>query len=309
MQALGGKLLSKGKFFGMALSVVLVVSGCTFFEPSARNARELKKLLDDRGVACEEFEVTVDEETQGELLTCKDGSAKNEGFYFVVWTSTEKRDEALKDFCFNIKRRANAQDEFIAASSWIGYSASTYIPTSLLAEELGQKVQNGESFCSERGLEVAEALSDEGVAIVKSIYVTYKDLQRVGIEKAEKYTLRFGSMMSGPELANLESRLDTDLFKLKKVPDLPSEILAKIEAIDPKAISKASRAFDNGTSPAYLFMSGFEGNSYEEKWDSMMPTINEHNRRVDLFNIAHSGAIINLASLLDTCAEFAPIEW
>lgn len=301
--------MSKGKFFGMALSVVLALSGCTLFEPTVTNARELKKQLDDREVACVEFEVTADEETEGELLTCKDGSAKNEGFYFVVWTSTEKRDEALKDFCFNIKRRANAQDEFIAAPSWIGYSASAYIPTSLLADELGQKVQNGESFCSERGLEVAEALSDEGVAIVKSISDIYKDLQKVSIEKAERYTLRFGSMMLGPKVEPLESRLSTELRKLKRVPELPAEILAKIEAIDPKAISKASRSHDNGTSPANLFMSGFEGNSYEEKWDSMMPKIKEHNRRVDLFNIAHSGALINLASLLDTCAEFAPIEW
>jgi hypothetical protein len=162
-------LLAIGKVLAVSLTAILTLSSCALFEPSIANARELKKLLDDREVACEGFEVTVDAETDGELLTCQDGSAKNEGFYFVVWASSEKRDEALKDFCFNLKRRANAQEQFIAAPTWIGYSASTYIPTSLLAEELGEKVLNGEDFCSERGLEVAEALSDEGIKICKEI--------------------------------------------------------------------------------------------------------------------------------------------
>ena len=304
-------MLAKSRFLAVALSVVLTLSGCTLFEPSITNARELKKQLDEKGVACEEFEVTLDAETGGELLTCKDGSAKNEGFYFVVWPSTEMRDEALKDFCFNLKRRANAKNEFIAAATWIGYSGSTYIPTTLLAGELGQSVLNGESFCSERGLEVAEALSEDGVAICKNIYGIYMDLKKVSIAKGEKYSLLFGkALREGPtSLALLEAKLATALANLEDVQDIPGELLTYIESIDTKAIGQASRAFDNGTSPAYLFMTDFTGDSYEEKWDSVMPQIQEHNRRVDLFNIAQSGTLINVASLLDSCARFAPIEW
>jgi hypothetical protein len=257
---MGVKMLSRGKFLAVALSAVLTLAGCSIFEPSVTNARELKKQLDDREVACEEFEVTADSETGGELLTCRDGSARNEGFFFLVWNSTEERDQALSEFCFNLKRRANAEEAFIAGSTWIGYSASTFLPTSLLADELGEKVLSGESFCSDRGLEIAEALSDEGVDICKSINV-------------------------------------------------PEELLEIIEAIEPTAISKAATAFSNGTSPQYLFMKILGGNTYEEKWDSMMPQINEHNRRVALFELAQSALLINIGTLLDTCAEYAPIDW
>lgn len=303
-------MLSKAKFFAVALSAVLTLSSCTIFEPSVTNARELKKQLDDREVACEEFEVTADSETGGELLTCRDGSARNEGFFFLVWTSTEERDQALSEFCFNLKRRANAEEAFIAGSTWIGYSASTYIPTSLLADELGEKVLSGESFCSDRGLEIAEALSDEGVDICKSINVISKDLRRVSIERAQKYQLRIGDMMTGSgSLVFTEVKLREALHNLKQIADVPEELLVIIESIEPTAISKAAKAFDNGTSPQYLFMEFIGGSTYEEKWDSVMPQITEHNRRVALFELAQSALLINTATLLDTCAEYAPIDW
>ena len=314
------------RFLLGAIVGTLVLSGCSTFGTEATNARQMKQLLDEKQVDCLQFEVQNDEEMRGELLTCADGTVKAEEFAFLIWPSSAEMELAFSEVCMNLKRLGNADEEFIVEGTWIAYSASTFWPASALAQELGAEILSGESFCNQLGLEIAAALSEDGVDACRAINESYQKFRKVKIAKADLFRagannqIYFGSMVS-PEKGTLNtmgSALRKQLRELSMIEDVPAELADRALDIDHLAVYRGATEHDNGTSPAYLFLSSpdeLEGRSAQTReerqllFDHWNEQVRTHNSRAATFEVALAGFNLQLAGLLDTCAKYAPIKW
>lgn len=313
---IGGKIKRALVFF---LPLLLAVSGCGFIQEDVSSGRDMKLLLDARGLDCEAFEVENDLVTNGEILTCLDGSLRNEPFSFIIWPSTEARDLGLTNFCLDLKSRGNAEKDFIVESTWVAYSSSSFLTAEDLADDLGAAIVTGEAFCVERGLEIGARLSKERMQTCDSIYKLHGDLKEISVREAVLVTgenvgtasLYFGSMSNVDKgtLSRMNLDLLMELGTLKTDPDIPGEIREKVDAVDHLAVHAA---------PLYLFTeipSWAKGKPALPRAQALklLDEINaqyiDHNVRVADFNIDLSSLNSSLTRVLDACRLYAEFDW
>lgn len=314
------------RFVPFLATMSLALAGCTAMDPEITSGRDMKLLLDEKGIDCESFDVTNDSENSGEILTCLDGSVKNDPFSFIIWPTVQDRDLSFTDFCLDLKRRGNAENSLIVQETWVAYSSSTFFSAEDLAEELGAEIISGQSFCEDRGLEVALTLSDPGIEACNDVHEIFKKYEGLSIRRAEKLSasnpnaLYVGQMISvdTSELSTMAQDLRVELRKLTDDPEVPTDIRDKAEEVDIGSVVRSATNYDNGTSPAYLFTtfpSWYEeiSNPTREQilqaFSEINETHDEHNTRVGEFEVELALFNFSLAGVLDACRAYAPFDW
>lgn len=313
------------------IAIILFLTGCVALDEPILSGRDMKQMLDSKAIDCEPFDVSTDEDSKAELLSCLDGTASEQYYFFLIWESSQERNAAFSDFCFNLARRGNASEEMIVGETWVAYSESNYFPASALATELGSEILSGEDFCTLEGFEIAETLNANGKTQCQQTLELYgkfdevsiRELGRVSIATARNESLdltgRIGFFngramnVSADVLTEYEQSLRKSLRGLITDPETPSTLVSAAKDIDYRSVSKASTLHKNGTSPAFLFTElpddmprNATDRQLQEVVDHMNLQIDEHNMRVAEFNVAKSVFMLDLALVLDTCQAYTP---
>ena len=317
--------------FASMIVIIFFLTGCVALDEPILSGRDMKQTLDSKEIDCESFDVSTDEDSRAELLSCLDGTASEQYYFFLIWESSQERNAAFSDFCFNLARRGNASEEMIVGETWIAYSESNYFPASELAKELDSEILSGEDFCTLEGFEIAETLNANGKAQCQQILELYgkfdevsiRELRRVSIATARNESLDLvdrigffsGRAMNVAEgvLTGYEASLRKVLLALTRDPETPSDLTSLSQNIDHRSVSKASKRHDNGTSPAFLFTElpdDLPRNATDRELQGVLEEMNlqidEHNMRVAEFNVAKSLFMLDLAVVLDTCQAYTP---
>jgi hypothetical protein len=205
------------------LSTSLVAcTGQTNVIDKVQTARDLKFLLDERQIACDDFDV-FSTGADSEVLACLDGTASQKSFRFLIWRSLDLRDAGLEGFCYELNRNGNASSELIIQDTWLAFSESDFFPASSLADELDASIVSGQDFCASRGLEVAPAYSDLEIADCESDTLTLRTL--VGNENLEslvnfrvgsKFSLWFEVQNEGPVDCILGGQYQSPVFSISR---------------------------------------------------------------------------------------------
>lgn len=316
------------RFLGFFLILVLSLTGCSVTQSEITSGRDMKLLLDDQGIDCASFDVSDDLVANAEILTCLDGSVKNEPFSFLIWRSMEDRDLGFADFCLDLKRRGNAEGDLIVQDTWVAYSSSSFFSADDLAEELGAEIISGESFCSERGLEIALTLTESGIVTCNAIHDLFEDFKDVSIDEAVLLTAQtVGSrgFYSG-DMGNVDketlSRMSNDLrLELRKLitdPDVPQEVRDAASQVEYNAAYKAATKHENGTAPLYFFVdipewarntSLTNKAAAQQFLDEVNSQYIEHNLWVADFKVELAFFNLSVAGVLDACSFYAPFDW
>lgn len=305
--------------------VILALAGCVATGSPISSARDVKLLLDEKGIPCESFDVSKEEETNAEILSCLDGTVSQDQFFFIIWKTADAKDRAFSNFCQGIESKGSAATELIVGKTWVAYSASDYFPISALAEELGSEVGSGAEICETQGLEVASSLNEANLASCQAIIANYEDLASVEIRHFNLVSLetladeslsmvdRIGSFngsamnVSFETLTDYEGELFSNLRALYNNPDTPANLASAARDVDYYLMSKAAHAYGNQTSPEYLFTNFPDVPNNPTTSDKEMVVqemnrqLSEHNSRVAEFRLEKASVLLQVAIVIDIC--------
>ena len=173
---------SMKRFFALGVGLVLVLSGCT--NSNAANADEMENMLQDAGIGCIGPNLGEITTVDAEVLNCRSAETR-EKFSVAIFASTEDRDMGMSDFCFDLDRTYYPGSQVALQRSWVAYGESG-ATIAAIADELGAQLMPADSFCSDRGLEIGAALSDQGFQACQRIGSIYDEFYRP-ISTAEPY--------------------------------------------------------------------------------------------------------------------------
>lgn len=310
--------------FFIALNLLLV--GCSDLQQDISNGRDMKLLLDSKGIDCESFDVDEELVANGEILTCLDGTVKNEPFAFIIWPAIDDRDAGFAGFCMDLKRRGNAQEALIVEDTWVAYSESSFFPAEILADELGAEIISGESFCLDRGLEIGAVLSKEGIQACDALYELAEEAKAISIDEVQLLTannIGFG-FQNGSKM-NVDKEflmsMSSDLWAVKGTlseEGIPLEIASAVDEIEPNGVYTAATKHENGTAPMSFWVNipswaknkgSYSKAEAQELIDELNEQYIEHNVWVAEFKVELAFFNLSLARVLDACSIHANFDW
>ena len=216
------------RFIGFLLAGVFALAGCSPAAESPSNARELKIVLDEQNVPCEEFIVSDDGES-GQLLTCTDGTASEEAFAYWVWPDIAERDLGMAGFCLNLERLGSGSQALAVGDTVVGLSYSAFYDANAMAEDLSLVLTDGSSFCQSLGHPVAKALSTQDVEVCLAIHDLAEELFAIQVSPPSAGR---GKMISGDATDyNAAFYTARNTVRNKFSDEIPNEIRVEIEEI------------------------------------------------------------------------------
>jgi hypothetical protein len=280
--------------------------------------REMKQLLDELNVECEEFDVRTDDVPGAEVLSCLDGTASKQPYLFVIWESQDRMSSSLRQFCFDLNRKGNAAFEIIVEQSWIAYSASSFISASALASELGAEVESGESFCLEQGFEVAPVLSVAGIEHCQALMDSAEGLESVDVvllaqtyraneSEWKNFNLEFISV-SQEELGDLARSLRDPLRQLEIGEEIPMDLRAAAGDFEWNEIVLASTTGPNGGYLGKFFPYRDKSLTSEEERNYWNRQVRTHNEKLTTFDAVADNYKRNLETIIELCEKYAPFS-
>lgn len=160
----------------IVIFLTLLIAGCGLVGEELTSAGKVQSLLSDEGVACEEVSVR---ELTGEhpplLMTCKDGSAEQGTYSFLIWESPDRFADGVSQICQAPLSSATANEPISITSNTVATSKSLLVDIRRISTVISGATSTWLDYCTEVGFTpTIEDSSGKSVEIPNVIGIHYQ---------------------------------------------------------------------------------------------------------------------------------------
>lgn len=224
----------------LAALIFSLLSSCSGVATEITSARDMKELLDEKGIDCDPFQTGMSDNTNAEVLSCEDGSANEENAYqFSIWSTEADFSVGLQEMCRNLDRMRKLEDEVVLGKTWFAFTDSSLIDEELLSSELVSTSIQASALCDERDYPIDLVLSGEAIAACEEIEEDFRKLPGLKFNTPSSEPFGEVTVTGRYETAEqMQLQISTTLravSNLKKAENLPDEFLALVQAFEEAA--------------------------------------------------------------------------